>query len=132
MAQFLYFGQRYLPDVGLIGMEPVIILVVLLSRVEHPERNDLRNHRTGVVLLGVDPPDGSRDFGFLGLCAVKRHRPVITSGIGTLSVERGGVMTGEERIEQVAVADNGRIIVNLYGFGVAGLVGADLLISWVG
>ncbi len=49
-----------------------------------------------------------------------------------LTVEGGGVMDGEEDVQQIVVGDDGRVKGDLHGFGMTGEAGADLLIAGEG
>jgi hypothetical protein len=56
-------------------------------------------------------------------------RAVLRALVRTLAVEGGGVVEGEEGIEKLLEADPRRIEVHLDHLGVAGLVGADVLVA---
>ena len=52
--------------------------------------------------------------------------------VGALTVEGGGVVDGEEDVQEVSVGDDGRVKGDLDGFGVTGDAGADQFIRGVG
>jgi len=73
------------------------------------------------------------NFGF-GLClllgGVKEDgRAVLAAPVGALAVKGGGVVKGEEGVEDVVVGGDGRVEVELDDFGVAGCVGADVFVA---
>src|ERR1017187_1798028 len=59
-------------------------------------------------------------------------RSVLRAPVRTLAVEGGGVVQGEERVEELLVGDPGRVEVQFNNFCVAGLVGADVLVAGSG
>ena len=69
----------------------------------------------GLLLLGV----GDEDRG-----------AVLAAEVPALPVAAGRVVDGPERAQQIAVADDRRVKPHLDRLGVAGGVGADLLIRW--
>ena len=73
-----------------------------------------------------------RDFGLsLGLLVggVKEDGgAVLGAVVGPLAIEGGGVVENEESVEELLVADQGGIEVKFDNLGVAGLVGAYILI----
>ena len=57
---------------------------------------------------------------------------VLGADIVALAVEGGGIVDGEEDVQQVGVRDAGRVEGDLHDLGMTGATGADLLVAGVG
>jgi hypothetical protein len=105
-------------------------LVVLLGPVERGRRGDLGDDLPlARLLLGVTRCD--RGFQLAGVM-VEDRRAVLAADVEPLAVTRGRIVAPPERLEQLRVADLGRVEPHLDRLGVAGAVPADLLVAGVG
>ena len=57
---------------------------------------------------------------------------VLGADIVALAVEGGGIVDGEEDVQQVGVGDAGRVKGDPHNLGMTGATGADLLVAGVG
>lgn len=107
-----------------------IALVVVLGAPEGLCGLDLSDNGVRFETIFGEKLD---DFGLsLGLLVggVKEDGgAVLGAVVGTLAIEGGGVVQNEESVEELLVADQGGIEVKFDNLGVAGLVGADILIG---
>src|SRR2546423_3000299 len=62
---------------------------------------------------------------------VKDNRTVLRTHVRSLAVQSSGIVIGPENIQKLFVADLRRVELYLDDFGVAGLVGADVLVTRV-
>lgn len=118
-------------NIRLIGVQGKIVLVVILRWVEGGKRCYFRDNRIGIVFRVVGPFDGSQNFGFFGGCPVEGNRAIITTNIGSLTVQRRGIMTGKEGVKELGVADDFGIVIDLYRFGMARYICTNLFVGWV-
>lgn len=115
--------------IGLSRVSAEVALMVVFCRVKSDRGDDLRHKSSR--------PDPSRfEFSEPGLSnrllfAVmeKNCRAILRANIVSLSILCGRVVDGEENLQQVAVADDLRIKLDLDNFRVSGSSCADLLIS---
>jgi hypothetical protein len=105
-------------------------LVVLLGPVERGRRGDLGDDLPlARLLLGVT----RRDRGVqLARVMVEDRRAVLAADVEPLAVTRGRIVDPPERLEQLRVADLGRVEPHLDRLGVAGAVPTDLRVAGVG
>src|SRR5690606_28224960 len=96
--------------VALPGVAGVVIIVIILGGVEVRQRLD-----AGDELAGVDTRGAHLGRHFpcrLGLGRVVREDggAVLRAYVVPLTVHRGGVVDGEEHVEQVAVTDDAGVV----------------------
>ena len=111
------------------GLElAVVVLMIALGGVKGFEGFDGGDD-------GVAPDFGVGDFlnDFqrplsFGFVRDENDRAVLGAVIGTLLVERGGVVDGEEDVEQVFGLDDGRVVSDFDHLGMARETGEDLFI----
>src|SRR5580693_7770098 len=105
-------------------------LVVLLGPVERGRRGDLGDDLPlARLLLGVTRCD--RGFQLAGVM-VEDRRAVLAADVEPLAVTRGRIVAPPERLDQLRVADLGRVEPHLDRLGVAGAVPADPFVAGVG
>src|SRR5215471_21861477 len=119
-----------LPDGGCAGGVATLFevaLVVLLGPVERRCGSDLRDDLPlARLLLGI----ARYDRGFLlASVMVEDRRAVLAAEIEALAVAGGRIVDPPERLEQLLVADLGRVEPHLDRLGVAGAVPADLPVA---
>src|SRR5207253_8428689 len=68
---------------------------------------------------------------FLVGVVVENCRAVLRADVGALAILGGGIVAGPEGVEQFFVADQVGVVGDQDGFGVAGEVGADILIGGI-
>ena len=103
-----------------------------------------------MILLGPPELGRGRDFGddgppetalrgiaggarrrFLLRRVNENHRAVLRANVGTLAIPGGRIVIVPEHFEQVAVTDRRRVEGHLHYFGVAGPIGANVLVGWL-
>src|SRR5882724_1643205 len=57
---------------------------------------------------------------------------ILRAEVWPLAIDLGGIVNLPEGVEQLVVADFGRVEGDLHNFGVAGFVGAHVFVSWIG
>ena len=116
-------------DVGVVGILEGVVLVVVLGAVEVFEGDDLRNDRLGPGVRGVELRDVGFGDAFLFVVGVEIGGAVGGCRcVGTLAVEGGGVVDGEEDAEELAVGEARGVVDDFDGFGVVGGLGADVVV----
>src|SRR6266581_1885811 len=106
-----------------------VTLVVLLGPVERGRGGDLRDDLPPVrLLLGITRCD--RGFHLASVMAEDR-RAVLAAEVEALAVAGGRIVDPPERLEQLRVADLGRVEPHLDRLGVAGAVPADPAVAGV-
>src|SRR5581483_5335765 len=107
-----------------------VALVVVLSGIEGSRWHDLSDDWPSELRLpAFFRSTGSR---FL-LRRMKEHgRAILCSVIGTLPVQRSGIVKAPELIQKLIIGNFGRIKSDLNGLGVASAVGAHVAVGWVG
>src|SRR5579863_94982 len=108
-----------------------VALVIFLGGVELAGRSDFRGDRARELLTGFE-----RLFGLLCDCLLlrrmgKNRRAVLLAEVRPLAVHLSRIVHVPERIHQRFVFDLFRIESNLHHFGVASLIGADVLVCRV-
>src|SRR5690606_2801492 len=107
-----------------------VILVVVLGRPERPGRLDLRDDLALPVAPGLAQlVDVRLGLALLGGAGGPDAGAVLLADVGALAVALRGVVHLEERFQQAAIADLARVVHDLHGLGVAGVVVADLLVG---
>ena len=123
------FGAVADQDVGVVGVVQGIVLVVGLGVVEAFEGSDLGDDGLVEDVGGIELGDvGGADFALL-VVDVEDRGTVGGADVGALAVESGGVMNGEEDLEELAVGDFGGVEDDFDGFGVAGGFGGYLVVG---
>src|SRR5215472_1497845 len=94
--------------------------------IETGQRNYLGDDRLGKGVLLIELRDIVVGHLLLRFVLIPNRRPILSSGVRTLSIQLGRVVRDEEKhLQQIVVRNFGRIVGNLHRFGVAGLAGAD-------
>ena len=62
---------------------------------------------------------------------IKNNGPILCSDVGALPIQSRRIVIGPENIEQIVVFNLRRIEFNLHHFRVAGLVGANVLVTGI-
>src|SRR5215831_8029579 len=121
-----------LPDGGRaagVAMLFEVTLVILLGPVKRGRRGDLGDDLPPArLLLGVARCD--RGF-LLASVMVEDRRAVLATEIEALAIAGGRIVDPPEHLEQLRVADLGRVEPHLDRLGVAGAVPADLSVAGV-
>ena len=127
--KFLELGHNDRTAIGMGGIALVEILMIGLGRIEFDSVHDLRDD--GIGKSGLR--GGQRSFGRLPLSGIFRNdnRPVLCASIGTLAVERSGIVGIPKEIKDFSVGDDRGIEGYFHHFRVAGLSRADFLIGRV-
>src|SRR4030042_2998543 len=108
----------------------VVVLMIALGRVEHPEwlnaRNDLPLEFAGRF------PSGLGGFGRspLVIAVVEDGRAILRPDIRTLPVLGGGIVGSPEHVQQALIGDDSRIVFDLHAFGMAGPPAGDFPVGW--
>lgn len=131
-AELGYFGRYYKFAVDLVRVGGEVVLMVVFGGVEGTEGQKFGDDGGGPDLPGVEVGDDGLRLDLLVGSVVEDGGTVLRADIGTLTVGGGGVVDGEEDVEQVRVADNDRVKADLDGLGVTGEPGAHLLIGGIG
>ena len=104
-----------------------IALVVLFGAPEGLRRLDFCDDALGLeAAFGGELLDLGAGLRLLLRRVEEDGRAVLRAPVRALAVEGGGIVQGEEGVEQLLVADLGGVEFQLDHFGVAGLVGADV------
>src|SRR5690606_11090183 len=116
-------------DVWAVRMPRQVILVVVLRRIKALQRLYCRGQRAGIGAGAVE----LRDVGFrdLALRRVDREdgRAVLRSHVGALAVALGRVVDHREvDLQQLPIADAGRIVGDAYRLGMPRTPAADPLV----
>lgn len=128
--QLLDLGVDHQPAIGLVAVQPVVILVVPLGRVKVPERNDLCNDRLRPERFG--PGSGALRHLPLALVVAEDGRAVLAPHVCPLAVPGGRVVASPEHLEEFLEGDNPRVEGDLHRLRMAGRAAAHLLICGVG
>ena len=62
---------------------------------------------------------------------IKNHGPILIADIGSLAIQRGGIVIRPENIQQLIVTHDSRIEFHLHNFGVTGRMTAHIFVSGV-
>jgi hypothetical protein len=130
---FAQFGELGVDDhlaIGLVGVVAVIILLFGFGFVEMLKRDELGDN-------GIGPEFGDLGHGAFGDllllgAGIKDDRAVVGANVIALAVEGGGVVDGPKNVEDVGVGNNGGVVLDAHGFGMAGGAARDLLVGGVG
>ena len=106
-----------------------VLLVVVLGLVERLGRDDLGRHRLGELRLDARLGRDRRLL-LLGRVEVDR-RAVLAADVRPLPVPLRGVVRAPEEVEQLVVGDLLGVVLDLDRLGVAGRVGADVVVGGV-
>src|SRR5690606_3815816 len=112
-GNFIDFWSRYLLDIGIIRVVPLIILVIVLSRPKNSVGNKLCHNFLSVFTRGVYRFYCFLCHRFLLFVVIKNHGSVLLAYVRSLSVQLGGIMGGEEYLQQCRVVNLVRIIIYL-------------------
>ena len=130
----IYPGGMHLEDFliyvavgGLAGLF-VIILVILLRGPEFPGGNQLSLY---IVALFPELPDEIFGDLLLPLVHIKNHGAILPAHIGALAIELSEIVGLKVKLCELFKIGFCRIKNNLDCLGVAGLVGADLLVCGI-
>lgn len=105
--------------------------MITLGRIEYAERGNLGDNRVVPHMIGRQL--GYHFVGGLLLLGgiIEDRGTILRSDIRPLPVERGGIMNGEEHIEQIAVGDHFGVERYLHRLGMSRFSGADLFVGGV-
>ena len=104
----------------------VIILVVFFCR---PERISLRNLSFNVVAFRLKRLNKLSSYLFLFLVEIENRRAILRAYVRALAVKLCKIVRLEKQLCNLLVADYFRVERDLDGLGMAGFVGADLLVG---
>lgn len=115
---------------GALFIRFVILLMVGFGGPENRMRLDGRHNRIRPATGFIDSRDGALRRGFLRRIMVKDDRAVLRPDIYALPVRLRGIMgDGQKMIKQGVITDDGRIIINISDFSMAGAPSANLLVG---
>ena len=120
------------PDVRIVRVLLGVILVVSLRGIERLERRHLRDDRPLERVCLRQLVDVRLRNALLLVRRVEQRRPILRADVGALAVECRRVVVGPEDVEQLLVGDAVGVVLDLDDLGVAGAVGADVLVGGVG
>ena len=106
-----------------------IVLVIIFSGVKLCDWDNRGGDRFGELAGLFEVGFGCAGELFLRSIREKDGAPVLGTNVGALPVERGGIVVVPEDVEELGVGDLFRIVSDADGFGVAGAVGADVLVG---
>ena len=106
-----------------------IVLVVILGGIKRGRGDDLGDH---VVAVGTQEDDELVYDGLLFGGLIEDGGAVLRAEIGALTVESGGVVNLEEEPGERLIGGAGGVEDDANRFGMAGEVGADVLVGRVG
>src|SRR5260370_9578682 len=106
-----------------------IPLVVLFGLPERGGWNDLRRDGFPIRAGGVQLGDFRAGLGELLIVVCKDDAAVLRTPILTLAVDLGGIMHGEERVQQRVVSKTGWIEGDFDDFPMSGAVGTAFFIG---
>src|SRR5690606_2005851 len=92
----LQAGQGYILDIGVLRMLLFIILMVILGPMEFYKGEDLGNNGTFKSFGGFQCSYVVGDDLFLPIIFIKGDGSILGTTIGSLSVQRSGVVGAEE------------------------------------
>lgn len=131
-AEFDDFGGDDEEAVGLGAVVGEVVLVVVFGGEELGGGGEFGDNGVGEDLGGGQLVNGGLGGGALVFGVVEDGGAVLGAVVGTLAVEGGGIVDGEEDVEELGVGDEGGVKDDADGFGVAGHAGADVLVGGVG
>ena len=109
----------------------VIPLVVVLGFIEFFSRGDLGGDRPAEAPGRIELFDVHLSGFFLLLAVKKDYGSVLSSDVRALSVDLGGIMKLEEKLQELLVADHGGIEGDLDRFRMPGFPSADKAVSGI-
>ena len=115
--------------IRLEGIVGEVFLVVILSHIELVELCHLGDDGLVPNVLLVQLLDELLCGGLLFVIVIKDGGTVLCAGIGSLAVERGGVVDPKEYVQDVLVGYDLRVELDLYGFCMPGPSGADVAVA---
>jgi hypothetical protein len=110
---------------------PQILLVIFLCSPEWRRRLDARHNRARKSTAVLQPFFCRFSRGFLFRRMIENYRPILGPYIRTLSVQRRWIVVRPENVQQLFVADLGRIILQLDHLSVSSFVSAHVLVGRV-
>jgi len=131
LAEFGHFRRDDGAAVGLRAVVLEIFLVVVLGHIKVRRGRKLGYDWIPPNLGRVQRRDRLLGAGFLLGRTVKDRRAILSAHIGTLPVQRGRVVDGEEDIEEILKRDHLPIKRDLNSLGVPGVAIADLAVARV-
>src|SRR2546421_1706134 len=132
LADFGHLGRDHRAAVALGGVAAEVVAMVLLRRVERPERLELGHNRIVPHLAGPKlGHDALRRRLLLGRM-VENRRAVLRAHVAALTVQRRRVVNREEHVQQLVERHDGGIEADLHDLGVTGGAGAHVLVRRVG
>jgi len=105
--------------------------VVVFGGVEGFEGDDFGDDGVGPQVLGFQVLDSFFGDGFLLLGVVEDGGAVLGADVVALAVEGGGVVDGEEDVQEDSVGDMSGVKGDAHDLGVTGVPGADLLVGGI-
>jgi len=130
LPELVQLGPNDHPAIGLAAIVFIITMMVVFCPVKGHQSIYFRDDRPFEFSACIQFIDKLFRSGFLFIIAVKDNGTVLLTEVVALLVERGGIMYVEKYIKQVAIANDGRVILNFIHFGMARCSAADLLIGW--
>ena len=117
--------------VRLVGIVGKVFLVVFLRHVELVQLFHLSDDGMVPDLLGVQIFDELLGSLLLLIVMVEDGGAVLGAHIRALAIERGGIMNGEENVQQILVGDKTRVKVDLHHLGMPSVAAADFAVRRV-
>src|SRR5208337_2234272 len=108
-----------------------VVLVIVLGGIERGGWLDRGDDRAGEGALFRQLSNHLLRGLVLLLIAIKNHRAILLADVVTLAVQRCRIVHREEHLQQVFVADDGRIKGDLRHLYMPGLAAANLLVARV-
>jgi len=111
----------------------VVVLVMLLGTPEGRWRSDDLGTETTTIegVFFLHPLHLLLDLFDLVCIVAEDHRSILAADIGPLLIGSGGIVEGEEELDQFTVGNLQRIVEQFHRLGVSGVAGADLLVGGV-
>ena len=117
--------------VALTRIAGVVVLMVILGGVEGLERQYLGDDGIIPEVLRLEVTDDFQRGGLLpGQCG-EDGGAVLGANVTALAVEGGGVVDGEEDVQEDSVGDMSGVKGDAHDLGVTGVPGADLLVGGI-
>ena len=106
-----------------------VLLVILFRSIERTGELYLRHDRPTQFSRAFELGDCLTGGGFLFMAREENRGAIAVSNIRSLTIERGGIMNLEEKVNQSRIGHHGRLKFDLHHFGMASGVRTHLLIS---
>ncbi|ETV98494.1 hypothetical protein H310_08632 [Aphanomyces invadans] len=132
------FGGAFL---GALAALLQVLLMVFFGFVEHARGFDLSHDGSALeyrrkqgdgVEMGLLRGHGRFSLRLLLVVMVVNPRPVLRPNVVLLLVQRGGIMDGPERVQQVLVRQDGATERHLNSFGMSSVTPTDVFIRGIG